>query len=393
MVIKLTKVLAVLLAVMLFLCSCGKADTGSSGEADDTSAASDVIEKPSARVTVNGTKFLVNDSELWLNGVNTPWHKWNDFDGHMDEAFWDAEFARLSEDHINCTRIWVNCTGETIVDLNEKGDVISVNEAHWSDLEKLFALAEKYEIYIMPTLLSFDHFKGAAGSGERWQALVKSREYSDNYAEKYVKEFCKRFGDNEYVFSIDIMNEPDWVYENEECGQVPWEDLGYFFGKCAATIHENSDILVTVGVAIVKYNSAKYEGDMVSDEYLQSLCSLEGAYLDFYSTHYYNWQRSWFNFPCDKSPKEFGLEVEKPCIIGETHNDDARQARMTLPEKYKSLYDNGWNGILVWMQTDDKEDQVWYRYDLTKAATNAMFDYIPEKIYPNGYKSGSDSTQ
>ena len=145
------KTTAILLAVMLLFCSCGTGNTEDTADTYDTVSTVgtvEAIEKPSARVTVDGTKFFVNGRELWLSGVNTPWHKWNDFNGSMDEQFWDAEFARLRADHINCTRIWVNCTGETIVDLNDEGDVISVNEAHWSDLDKLFALAEKYEIYI-----------------------------------------------------------------------------------------------------------------------------------------------------------------------------------------------------------------------------------------------------
>ena len=54
---------------------------------------------------------------------------------------------------------------------------------------------------------------------------------------------------------------------------------------------------------------------------------------------------------------------------------------MTLSEKYKSVYDNGWCGIMVWMQTTE-EDYVWYRYDLTKLAVKTMEDYIPEKIHP-----------
>ena len=53
---------------------------------------------PSARVTVDGTKFMVDGKELWINGVNTPWQKWNDFGGDMDEAFWDKTFAQLAED-------------------------------------------------------------------------------------------------------------------------------------------------------------------------------------------------------------------------------------------------------------------------------------------------------
>lgn len=337
------------------------------------------MEKPSARVKIKDTKFTVHGRELWINGANTPWQNWNDFTGMMDEKFWDNEFARLTEDHINCTRIWINCNGEDIVRLNSDGEILSINQGHWADLDKLFALAKKYQLYLMPTLLSFDHFKEPKESGRHWQALISKKETADAYAEIYVKEFCKRYGDNEYIFSIDIMNEPDWVYENEECGKIGWDMLSYFFGKCASVIHENCDILVTVGMGIIKYNSDRYAGNKVSDEYLIKLTGDEKAYIDFYSTHYYNWQKEWFGFPCDKSPAEFGLDGTKPCLLGETHNDDEEECGMSLTEKYKSVYDKGWNGIMVWMQTVE-EDYVWYRYDLTKAAVNAMNEYIPEKL-------------
>ena len=42
--------------------------------------------------------------------------------------------------------------------------------------------------------------------------------------------------------------------------------------------------------------------------------------------------------------------------------------------------------MLVWMEyrTDGSSgcDEKWYRYDLTKAATNAMNELVPEKIHP-----------
>ncbi|MCM1165889.1 MAG: cellulase (glycosyl hydrolase family 5), partial [Ruminococcus sp.] len=147
--------------------------------------------------------------------------------------------------------------------------------------------------------------------------------------------------------------------------------------------HENSDILVTVGMGIIKYNSDKFEGNKVSDEYLYELTGSDKAYLDFYSTHYYNWQKPWFGFPCDKSPEAFGLDGTKPCLIGETHNDDEAEIGMSLSEKYRSVYDNGWCGIMVWMQTNGEED-VWYEYGLTEKAANYMAEYIPDKIYPLG---------
>lgn len=73
--------------------------------------------KISARVKIEEKKFTVNGKELWINGANTPWQNWNDFTGTMDEKFWDNEFARLTKDHINCTRIWINCNREDIVQI------------------------------------------------------------------------------------------------------------------------------------------------------------------------------------------------------------------------------------------------------------------------------------
>lgn len=392
MKVSFNKMIVAIVFSMLFLTAC---ETNSDVETINITHDSSVIKSDeesecttqetiySARVSVDGTDFVVNGKPLWINGTNTPWQHWNDFEGNMDAAFWDKEFSRLAEDNINCTRIWISCNGEGVVQLDEEGNILSINEKHWDNLDKLFELAEKHKVYIMPTFLSFDHFKEPKESAVKWRNLISDKAKSDAYAEKYVKEFCTRYADEEYIFAIDLMNEPDWVYENEECGQIGWEHLSYFFGKCATTIHENSEILVTVGLEIVKYNSDEYEGNKVSDEYLFELTGSSNAYLDFYSTHYYNWQKPWFGFPCDKSPYEFGLKEEKPCLIGETHNDDAGEINMSLEDKYKSVYENGWDGIMVWMQTTNA-DYVWYRYDLTQPATNGMAELIPEKIYPNG---------
>ncbi|MGN0610713.1 MAG: cellulase (glycosyl hydrolase family 5) [Ruminiclostridium sp.] len=336
-----------------------------------------------AKVKIDGSKFTIDGKEFWINGANTPWENWNDFGGNMNEEFWDNTFSQLVSDGINCTRIWINCNGEGVVRLKSDGAIKSINEEHWNDLDKLFSLAEKHRIYLMPTLLSFDHCKGDTPSAEKWRELIKSKENCDEYAEQYVAEFCKRYGENEYLFGIDIMNEPDWVYENAECGKLPWDNLCYLFGKCAEVIHENCSTPVTVGFAMIKYNSAKFEGDKLSDANLQKLTGSDKAYIDFYSTHYYMWEKPYFGFPFDISPKEFGLDTDKPCLIGETSNDDEAEAGMNLTEKYRKSYENGWCGVMVWMQTQD--DKSWYRYDLTEVATNAMANLIPEKIDPLGF--------
>lgn len=376
---------AFLAAAMLFsfsACSKGEDASADSSETESVSESS-----ASARVSVDGTKFMVDGKELWINGTNTPWEKWNDFDGNMDEEFWDKTFAQLAADNINCTRIWINCSGENIIQLTTKGEVKSIVEGHWTDLDKLFAIAEKYKVYVMPTLLSFDHFKGTAkfSAGDKWRNLIMSKEMTDAFAENYVKTFCERYGSCEYIFGIDIMNEPDWVKENDECGKVGFEYLSYFFGKCASVIHENSDILATVGMGMIKYNSDNYDGNYVSDEFLKQLTGLDDAYLDFYSPHYYSWMLSSMPQPFGKTPTDFGLDGTKPSIIGETPNDDEAQMNMTAVQKYEYCYNNGWNGVMTWMDPQQSGDSYeYYKYDLTAAAANHMNELIPEKVHPLG---------
>lgn len=338
---------------------------------------------PSAKVYVEGSKFMVDGKELWINGVNTPWHHWNDFAGNMDYDFWDQTFAQLASDGINATRIWLNCNGESVVQLRKDGSVLNINDSHWEDLDKLFEIASKHKVYIMATLSSFDHFKDS-GSAERWRAMINTKESADNFAERYVKEFCERYGEQPYLFSIDLMNEPDWVHENTECGQLKWEDLSYFFGKCASVIHETCSTPVTVGIAMIKYNSPNFNGNMISDEYLKELTGLDDSYMDFYSPHFYLWMKqSGLGFPFNITPEEYGLITDKPCIIGETSNDQEKGYGMSLTEVYQTSCEKGWNGVMVWMEWREDENG-WYRYDLTETATNAMYDLIPEKVDPKG---------
>lgn len=384
---------AVLTAAVMLAAGCGKSTSGTSGGSsvpvtqeagaagipESTEAAPD----PSAKVYIENGKFMVDGGELWINGVNTPWHHWNDFTGNMDYEFWDETFGLLASDGINATRIWLNCNGESVVQLRADGSVLKINESHWEDLDKLFEIAAKHKVYVMATLSSFDHFK-EGGSGERWRTMINTKGSADSFAERYVKEFCERFGEHPYLFSIDLMNEPDWVHENAECGQLKWENLSYFFGKCASVIHDTCSTPVTVGMAMIKYNSPNYNGDMLADEYLKELTGLENSYMDFYSPHFYLWMKqSGLGFPFDVTPEEYGLITDKPCIIGETSNDQEKGYGMSLTEVYQTSCEMGWSGVMVWMEWREEENG-WYCYDLTETATNAMYGLIPEKVDPKG---------
>lgn len=349
----------------------------SSGNETAESSFASIYDYDSKRVSVDGTIFTVNGKELWINGVNTPWDKWNDFTGKMNVEFWDSHFAELHEAGVNATRIWVNCNGTGIVRPDSEGIVQSVNSAHWTDLDKLFELAEKHDIYIMATLLSFDHFKDGNAGAESFRKMVKSDEATQSYIDEYVIPFVKRYGSSPMLWSIDLMNEPDWVKENKECGRISWDHLSKFFAKCSAAIHENSDELVTVGLGMIKYNSDKYEGNYVSDELFGKLAG-ENAYLDFYSTHYYFWQNKYMGYPFETTPIEFGLDGTKPCVIGEAAV--ISESGRTPQQDYENAYSNGWNGVMAW--TSNGVDNCGSLNELMPAV-NSMRDMAKDKIFPD----------
>lgn len=333
------------LAVCISITACGAPETTSETPTEAKS------------ISIENTSFVVDGDEIWMNGMNTPWQHWDDFGGNFSEDYWDLMFSMMHDKGMNCTRVWITCSGNVGIEFDENGMVTGATEKHWQNLDTLFALAEKYEVYIMATLISFDHFKDSNMNHMKWRNLIQNSDKIDSYVNNYVIPLCERYDNNDYLWSIDLCNEPDWVFENEECGQLSWDYLGNYFARCAAAIHQNSDILVTVGFAIIKYNSTKYEGNFGSDEFLQSCYDNSDAYLDYYSPHYYEWETRYFSSPFIRTPEEFGLDTSKPIVLAECSPEGMVESNnMTLEECYKWLYDNGWNGILPWT-TDGYEPE------------------------------------
>ena len=358
-------------------------------------------ENSNDRIYINNNKeFEVDGKRIWINGVNTPWNKWNDFGGAYDNSWWDNEFARLHKAGINATRIWINCNNDQgAVTIDETGFVSGVSEQHWADLESLFELAKTHKVYIMATLTSFDHFKSSQWS--RWQAMIKSKPASQSFADNYTIHFLNKFKDNPYLWSIDLMNEPDWVYENSECGNIPWNNISYFFAVNAAAIHDNSEVLVTVGLSYPKWNSNNYEGNKVSDTYLKSLSGLSNAYLDFWSPHYYNWVGEWFGVPHYLKPSGnlqgnntgwsggWGLDPSKPALIGECSAKGTGRNRWgvknnTIITDFEQAYLNGWQGVMPW--TSNGVDGEGSLANMSSATQNMLTKY-PQLIFPADFSS------
>ncbi len=344
-IIKKATALTLAFAICANLCACADGDKSESDASSSSTVNLTEAQIDELTITVDGTDFYRNGNKIWFNGANAPWDNWNDFGGDFDEAFWDGHFADLKKAGINSCRIWFNCSDMIGVKLNADGSFKEVTDKHWNDCDALFEIAKKHGIYIMATMLSFDHFKSSNRNYSCWRNMIMSDDNIDSFVQGYIKPFAERYDDNPYLWSIDLMNEPDWVYENSECGNIGWEYMASYFGKSAAAIHESTDVLVTVGIATVKYNSDMRSGNMVCDELLIQESGSDLGYLDFYSTHYYSWQSQWYGTAYENSPEAFGLSNDRPSVIGECPASDDQGDAL---EKYQGAYDNGWDGIFVW---------------------------------------------
>lgn len=343
----------------------------------------------SARVTVDGTKFMVGDKELWFNGVNSPWDKWNDFGGGFNFEFWQDHFQKLHNSGVNAARIWVVCNGDVGMLISADGTFDGATTAHWEDLDNLFYLAEQYQIYIMATVQSFDNFKDSNQNYNAWRALIQDSDKTDRFVDNYIVPFVQRYGKSDYFWSVDLCNEPDWIVENEECGKLDWLYLEQYYAKAAAAIHANSDVLVTVGMGMIKYNSDSQQGNKISDSELQSTLSGDKydkslAYVDFYSTHWYTWMQGMWGYPFGESPTDFGLDGTKPSVIGECPAV-ASDSDFDITSAYEEAYNNGWNGVFAW-KTSGQDDGCGLWLDI-QPAIEKMAGICEDKIFPNGKKA------
>ena len=298
------------------------------------------------RITVNGTQFSKCGQRVWMCGANTPWDNWNDFGGSYDSAWWNTHFSQFNTNGLNSTRVWITCSGEVGINIDTAGYVSGATAAHWADLDDYFSKANANGVYVMATLISFDHFKNTYTTYQRWRNWINSDANIDSYINNYLIPFVNRYKDNPALWSIDLTNEPEWA-TTDEGGTIAWARFQTFWAKAAKAIHDNSPILVTVGMGIIKYNSdnAGMSGNKVSDAALQARLNDPAAKLDYYSPHWYSWMDPYWTILMYTTPAYYGINT-KPCVVGES--TALGTTGHTLTQDYENAYTNGWQGFFPW---------------------------------------------
>ena len=219
----------------------------------------------SQTVSIVNKKFVVNGNvscPIYFNGANTPWDNWNDFGGTYDAAFWAEHFALLKSNGINASRVWISCNGDVQPNISTDGTVTGVSTQFYANLDDFFKSAEANGIYIMATMMSFDHTKNTYRKYQSWRNMLNDPTKVKTYIDNYLVPFVNRYKTNPYLMSIDISNEIEWVAEDNTNMQCSYAVLQRFVGMCASAIHNNprvdgSTVLVTLGSAATKWNATK----------------------------------------------------------------------------------------------------------------------------------------
>ncbi len=332
------------------------------------------------RITVSGSQLMAGGQRIWINGANTPWNNWDDFGGNFNATWWSDHFQSLHDNGINATRVWLTGDGEVGINIDANGFVSGATTAHWSNLDTLFSIAASKQVYILATFLSFDATKNSHPNFQRWRNMYNSDANIDSYVTNYVTAFATRYKNTPWLWAIDLINEPDWMVENAESGNIPWARIQQLVAKSARAVHANSPILFSVGMAMPKYQSSTIGfGDVMSDTALRGFVNDPQVFLDFRMTHYYDWMNANWGNTLYMTPAGHGFDTSKPWVIGEF--PAVGTAGHTTTQDYESAFQNGWQGAMAW--TSNGVDS---NGSLTQLgpATNAFRNNHTALVFPGG---------
>ncbi|APU67657.1 MULTISPECIES: RICIN domain-containing protein [Christiangramia] len=351
------------------------------------------------QVSIAGSKFYVNGQEIFFNGVNTAWQPQSDYSldflgRNFDYSWWEAEFERYRQNHINLARVWIHGAGNYSPSLNGDGLVTGASPQFWTDMDQLVAIAKSKGVYLMPTFWSFDMVKDSNSSNyDQYRQIINDQNKTQWYTEYFLEPFLARYEDEPIIMGYDICNEPEHMWRDANCGNLPKDNVVRFIAMMAASINEHSEKPVTVGSMWIIFNSNRYAGwnqyagNNYSDASLQAQFANSNASLDFWSPHWYQWQSS--DGPFDTSIGYWLDNGSKPALIGETpgYNIDANTMNnannwnITLSNYYKQSYWNGYAGVCAW-KNPHENDGYGYFSEIANA-TNNFYNDFPNLVDPN----------
>lgn len=346
----------------------------------------------SQTIVVSGNKFQVNGSDIYLNGVNAPWQWQSDCSisfmrRNFDWNYWNTELQKYADNKVNVVRIWLHGNGDYSPALNGSGSVnaYASNDQFWSDMDNLVSLAASKKIYLMPTFWSFDMASTNGSNYSQYRQILTDDNKAGSYINNFLIPFVQRYASNNWVFGYDLCNEPEHIWRDANCGKLSEWWVTRFFARCAAAVHQNCSKPVTIGSMWAVYNSSTLgtgDGDPAagynrySDANMKNYFNDPGAYLDFYSPHWYQWQGS--NGPFNRTVAQWIGTDDKPVITGETYGGDL--SFITMANFYNYSYNNGFDGTMGWKNACENDG--YGTWNGVKNGLSAFYYAHPNLVYP-----------
>lgn len=340
--------------------------------------------------TGSSTSYVTFRGEpIYLRGFNLAWLDFaRDFGHGFDEARLRKALGDVRAAGGNSLRWWVHVDGSMTPEwgsVNGVPMVVGTGGNLIEDLRHALDIAEEYDVYLIPSLWSFDmlydndYRRVPTANNYR---LLTDDQVLQSYLDTVLVPLVRSLNDHPQLFAWELFNEPENMTESWfptqpafYGGPVPsLERLQRVQGLMAAAIHETAQAegqkaLVTTGSKSVgKYSSDVSGGTNLyrDDRLIAAAGGNPHATLDFYAPHYYNNEGcngAWS--PFHHPATHWGLD--KPIVIGEFYANEALDVLgdKAAPEHLcLRLEENGYAGAWSWQWNE-------YRNDLMACAKSA----------------------
>jgi len=302
-----------------------------------------------------------------MYGLNYAWHHfagdfggispWNQPGVAGDEDAHAQKLQDMADHGVSVVRWWVfpDFRGDGVVfdgDENPTGLGSTVVQ----DVQRALELAEEADVYLMLTLFSFDNFRPSQENYGIWvpgmAPMVRDDTKRNMLLENVVRPFAQTAAESPYssrLIAWDVINEPEWAITgpnpyggedftpNPELDPVSHAEMETFIGEVIAVLRDESDALVSVGGAAMKWATAWSAVD-----------------TDFHQFHIYAWVNDYW--PYTGTPSDYGVD-DKPVVMGELPLGEL-DAGIPYGEVVGTFYDSGYAGAMAWQYDEATSDQL-----------------------------------
>jgi len=347
---------------------------------------SEIAVPPSQTVVAPPDRIHYNGQDIYLSGFNIAWFDFaQDAGKGLDEKALRATLEAVKNAGGNSLRWWMHTDGSLSPDwgtIKGKKYVIGAGGSFIEDLKQALDIAAEYQIYIVPSLWSFDMLKcndfRLPPNADNYR-LLSEDDVLQSYISNALIPMVKALNKHPQLIAWELFNEPEnmtesWMAEQASaCEKTPYtgpmpslEQLQKTQAKLAAAIHATATTLgETALVTTGSKSMGKYNSDVAGgknwyrdDRMIAAAGGDPLAILDFYEPHYYNNEGKdgqWS--PFHHNAAYWG--VDKPIVVGEfhPHSLDVLNDPVSYQQLCERLFNGGYAGGWPWQWADGPKVQ------------------------------------